>query len=614
GMDDRAKSNQLSRESLEVLYRENLLQEYSKNPATAFEGLLAEILKEPENQQDTKLLFAAAELANVLGERNAPPWNRRPFIKRRGTPPAAEPEAPNPSQRLTAAKPEVLAYYGLASYLSYAYLTVASGNLPTHAFHPRFRNACDIYNYSLEQTLRFSLDAIPFHPKAFYRFDTPEGVTQAMFKLIGFDWQAEDIHEILPAADYRTDEVGPSSRRHGLGVPLIALRYGNPDMSVENYPPVCAFPVTALYIPHETLDLEVTDRRDTIHLVNPYAQETIRIGELEIPVEADLSTPLNYMLNQTGFDSGTWSGFIGTDEDTQGAVFLFQPHRPGRIPVVLCHGLLSSSRPWETLVNGLMDDPWIRQHYEFWFMQYPTGKGMLWNAADLRRSIFNLRRRLDPEDKDSALDSIVMIGHSMGGLLARFLSQDSGEAFWNATWTVPIDRLDLTPEERDEFQRTLYFKRLPFIRRVVFMATPHQGSPIAMRPLGWLGTQLVDLPKPTRMFIQTVGDKNKQYARMSLDEDYFTSINQLRTDSPVLAALAEAPRSPEVHYHNIVGNAQGVGEEGSDGVVLLPSARISWAESELIVPARHTQIHEHPLVIKEIERILRLHFEESGSN
>jgi pimeloyl-ACP methyl ester carboxylesterase len=606
GMEDRPKSNNLSRESLQVLYRENLLNEFHANPENAFTQLVAIILGDSKNQDDPKLLFTAAELANVLAERDAPFWNRRPHFPRRGKIPGPAPESAT-VQKMLPTKPEVLTFYSLASYLSYAFLASSSRSLGTEAFDPKFRHACELYNYSLEQTLRFTLDAIPFHPQAFYRLDDPNTPTRVQFKLVGFDWKESDIHEILPAVDYQTEEVGPSSRRHGLGVPLIGFRYRENKDSADFYPEVCAFPVTALYIPQETFNLQATETRDVIHLVNPYVQETVDAGESKIPIEADLSTPLNYLLTKTGFNSKIWGGFTGHQTNLRGAVFLIQPHRPGRIPVVLCHGLLSSSRPWETLVNGLMNDPWIRKYYEFWFMQYPTGRGILQNSADLRESLASVRARLDPKGEDPALDHMLMVGHSMGGLMAHVLASDSGDAFWNAAFSAPIDRLDLSGEERAELLRLLSFKRLPYIERVVFLAAPHRGSPFAQRPIGWLGSQLIDLPGSARSFFKSVTDKNKEHVKVPLDEDRLNSVSELRPDSETLSTLLALPRPEDVHYHNIIGDIQNRHNAPGDGVVPLESARIDWAESELVVPAEHTHIHEHPLVIKEMNRILKLH-------
>ncbi len=608
GMRDQAKSNKLSRESLEVLYRENLLDTYHKNPEEAFHLLLTEILKDKRKQQDPRLVYTAAEFANVLAERRAPFWNRRPFIKRRGHPPDPNPRGPVSVEDLSSGKQELLTYYDLATYLSSAYIALVSRHVNTEAFNPHFRMACELYNYSLEQTLRFSLDAIPFNPRAFYKLNRVEGATPARFKLVGFDWRTEDFHELLPCVDYEPKEINLSSRRQGLGVPMIGIRYSQESEKPEIYPPVCAFPVTALYIPQESYNLEVTESQDTLHLVNPWAQETIKVGKLDIPIEADLTTPLNYMLTRTGFDMDIWSSFRGEDETLHGSTFLFQPHRPGRIPVVLCHGIFSNAQPWEALVNGLMDDPWVRKHFEFWFMQYPTGRGLLINATELRRSLANLRTHVDPHHHSPSLSHVIFIGHSMGGLIARLLTEDSGDAFWNMAWSAPISQLDLKPDERQTLQEAFFFKRLPFIDRVVFLGTPHHGSPSATNTLGWIGSQLIELPNPLRLFVRSVGTKNKKYARMNFDEDLMISVRQLRTDSPVLTTLNNLPRTKEVHYHNIIGDIYG-GEEAGDGYVPIESARVAWAESEVVVPAGHTQLQGHPLSIKEIARILREHYE-----
>lgn len=608
GMRDQAKSNELSRESLEVLYRENLLDTYHKHPEEAFRMLLEGILKKQRNQEDPKLLYTAAEFANVLGERKAPFWNRRPFIKRRGH--KVEPRSWTPAsiEDLSPKTQEVLSYYGLSTYLSHAYLSVVSKNLNKEAFNPHFRMACELYNYSLEQNLRFSLDKIPFHPRAFFRLDDPRGAIPSRFKLVGFDWKEEDFHEILPCVDYEPREVKYSARRQGLGVPMIAIRYNDPESGDDMYPPICAFPATALYIPHEKYNLEETESRDMYHLVNPWTQESLRVGESEIPIEADLTTPLNYMLTRTGFEYDYWAGFRAKDEKIHGTTFLIQPHHAGRIPVVLCHGLLSNAQPWEALVNGLMDDVWIRQHYEFWFMQYPTGRGLLKNAADLRRSLYRLYRRLDPKGDSPSLQHMVIVGHSMGGLMARLLTQDSGNAFWDMAWSARIDQLDLTAEERSTLQSMMFFGAVPFIDRVVFLGAPHGGSPAARNPLGWLAEKLIDIPNPTRLFIRSIENKNREYARIDINQDLMKSVNQLRPDSPLLRTLAQLPRPNGTHFHNIIGNLYEADDEAGDGYVPVSSARFPWSESEIVVPAGHTDIQGHPLAIKEINRILREHY------
>lgn len=613
GIDDRPKSNELSLESREVLLRATLLDDFEDDPEVAFNQLLALMLAKREYQQNPKVLFASAELANVIAERKAPPWSRRPFIDRRGKLPGSEPRKISIDD-LTPAKKEVLFYYGLASYLSFAYLNTASRDLMTVSFNPRFRFGADIYNYSLEQSIRFTLDEIPFHPKAFFRYDDTRGkVTEARFQIVGFDWKESDFHELLPASDFRPEDAIMLSNQHGLGVPMIGIRYRNLEDPSDPYPPVCAFPVTALQIPHEEFDLERTEDRETFLLVNPLVEKSVDVGDFQIPIESDLTTPLHYLLTRTGFDIDWWDGFRGKDENLIGDVFVFQPHRKGRIPVILCHGLLSSARPWESLVNGLLDDEWIRRRYEFWFMQYPTGRTVLDNTLDLRYALSKRIKQFDPEGADPALQHMVMIGHSMGGLIGRVLTQDPSDAYWNTFWSAPVEDLDLSEEDRKHLLDLLKFKPFPGIDRIVCIGAPHQGAPLASRPLAWIGRQLISAPMAMVGKYKAITDKNSEFSKVQIEADQLNSLQTLRPDSDFIQAVNAIPPNNEVVFHNIVGNIEESDEEGSDGIVPLSSARISFSASEVVVPAKHTELQGHPITIQEIERILRLHYDEHAA-
>lgn len=50
-------------------------------------------------------------------------------------------------------------------------------------------------------------------------------------------------------------------------------------------------------------------------------------------------------------------------------------------------------------------------------------------AADLRDKLLVTRHQLDPDMEDDALENMVLVGHSMGGLIGRMLTVDSGNAF-----------------------------------------------------------------------------------------------------------------------------------------------------------------------------------------
>ena len=51
---------------------------------------------------------------------------------------------------------------------------------------------------------------------------------------------------------------------------------------------------------------------------------------------------------------------------------MIQPYQPGKIPVLMVHGLLSSPMTWMEALNDLRSMPEIRDRYQFWFYLYPT--------------------------------------------------------------------------------------------------------------------------------------------------------------------------------------------------------------------------------------------------
>lgn len=71
---------------------------------------------------------------------------------------------------------------------------------------------------------------------------------------------------------------------------------------------------------------------------------------------------------------------------------------------------------------------------------------------------------------------------------------------WDTVFKVPPDKLEVSGEIRDGLAReierkgSLIFQPLPFVRRVVLVATPHRGSYRALGLLGDLGSWFVNLP------------------------------------------------------------------------------------------------------------------------
>jgi pimeloyl-ACP methyl ester carboxylesterase len=285
---------------------------------------------------------------------------------------------------------------------------------------------------------------------------------------------------------------------------------------------------------------------------------------------------------------------------------MMRPYEPGKIPVVFIHGLFSSPRAWTQTINELRNSPELGARFQYWLFLYPTGLPIPGSAARLRDSLVDVRESLDPAHVDPALDRMVLVGHSMGGVLSKMMVQDTGLALWNAAITVPHDEFKGSPELKTGLDHVLVFQPLPFIRRVVFVATPHRGSPIADSLFGRTISDLIRRPAELASRLREIEKLNgPNVMARELKSQPLNAIGNLRTNSPILAALDHIAVSPDVPYHSIIPLIGG--EKGtSDGVVQYRSSHLDRAASERIVAGTHVS-QEEPQVTLELRRILLEH-------
>ena len=109
---------------------------------------------------------------------------------------------------------------------------------------------------------------------------------------------------------------------------------------------------------------------------------------------------------------------------------LIRPYEPGKIPVVMVHGLISTPLAWIPMLNELLRDPVIQTKYQFLLYMYPTGVPIPIAAAGLRESLGQAKMMYDPDGRDPAFDQMVLLGHSMGGLFSHTVAVASGDRFW----------------------------------------------------------------------------------------------------------------------------------------------------------------------------------------
>ena len=219
--------------------------------------------------------------------------------------------------------------------------------------------------------------------------------------------------------------------------------------------------------------------------------------------------------------------------------------------MVLVHGTASSPARWAELINELENDPRFWENYEIWLFMYNTGNPIAYSAMLLRDALSQLVKVLDPDGKDTGLKRMVVIGHSQGGLLTKMTVIDSGMHLW--PFTVPPEKLDIDVETRDLLVNALLIKPLPFVRRVIFIATPHRGSYQALGVLGRIGSWLVTLPgRFTKLSVDLVTLQSKGLLVGPMT-GVPTSIDNMNPTNRFILGLSASPIADGVIAHSIVG-------------------------------------------------------------
>jgi pimeloyl-ACP methyl ester carboxylesterase len=233
---------------------------------------------------------------------------------------------------------------------------------------------------------------------------------------------------------------------------------------------------------------------------------------------------------------------------------------------------------------------------------------VLFNALELRQELEKTIHDVDPHDHDFATRHIIVLGHSMGGLMAHTLVSSSGNSVWASVFAVPPQQLNGDPQTIRQIKDALMFRRNPSVVRAIFVASPHRGSKLAESWIGRVGASLIRLPSTLQSAFVAVATENPQAPTpeaAAFGKGFnFSSVRALSPNEPALRALAELPI--RVPFHSIIGQRNaGPFETSSDGVVRYTSAHLDGAASELVVRSGHN-VCENRDAQREVIRILRM--------
>ncbi len=572
-------SSQCSADARRVLNRYGLDEAFANNP----DATLAKLQTIACTDERRDLLYALSELNFANADR------QRRSVK--------------PGQSKFARD----GYFASAIY-AYLYLFGEDQEPPPSPFDLRFRAAGDFYNRGLALGLIVGTNAqvkLAGGERA-----TPPGRVEVRFTQPGFPWNLDLIKEFYSADEFIVRGLSTRNRDSGLGAPLIAV-----TAKVGQFQEAYRAPATVfLRVSGNVRDWGAGKLTATLELYSAFDATQVEVNGQSVPLQNDTTAPIAQMLDNSPIWKLGLAQFFSSGLRDKTGIRRMQPYVPGRIPVVFVHGTASSPVWWAEMWNTLRADPVLREKYQFWMFNYASGNPITYTAGILRNDLQGQIKTLDPDGQDAALQHMVIIGHSQGGLLAKLTATDTGDKLWEMVSKTNLDALDLDPQTRGLLRSNFFFQPLPCVSRVIFIATPHRGS--------YRNSDFVQ--RFLNRFIQLPGELLEASASLlklkdtiqlpaSIRNGIPSSLNGMATNNPLMLTLANIPVAPGIKCHSIIA-IQGKDQppKGTDGVVQYTSAHVDYAESEFIVRSGHS-CQGNPLTIEEVRRILLANLGETKS-
>ena len=556
------------------LRRYDLLEAYEEDPVAALAKLHAAALAE-DLPPDT--LFALAELSFLQADDDS----------KQGT-------------------------YGAAAVYAYA-LLLPEGNRPLlDPLDPRARITADLYNRALTSAFKrtkegtLALDGSGVVELPFGRLTVVP--SPDMLRVNG-----SELYDLQPVAELEVRGLRNRYRQPGIGAPLAAKTRPLPGVvqPIEVAPNV-RLPVTAvLLIDSPLAGIRSGDLHARLEILSSLEGDHVEIAGRSVAVESEPTAALAAGLADSKFWKRELQVFLGNalGVRTTSGLFAIRPYNKSRIPAVFVHGTASSPARWADMVNDLLADPRLRDRYAFWFFTYDSGNPIVYSGYQLREALTQAVDRADPSGVSPCARDMIVLGHSQGGILTKLTAIDSGNAFWANASATPLDELALAPDDKELLRKVMFVKPLPFVREVIFLATPQRGSYLAgPQFVRRLAEYFVRLPSDVvRVGTDLATLAPKGAGGLSL-EKIPTSIDNMSPGHPFIKALAQIPVSPKVVAHSIISVEDDAPlDQAGDGVVKYQSAHIEGVESELIVRSPHSGMQAEPATVEEVRRIFLEH-------
>ena len=529
--------------------------------------------------------------------------------------------------------PKAMRLYVQCLVYTYRYLFEVRYEIARNAYSPDFHNMCILYNASTDRILHLiqnqlldqaqTKHSLPYCSEFQYVLNGGEETLNVEMKIKTSNLKAEDVSDIQFASDFDLNGTMNRYHQHGLGAPMMILNRYDETSPASKYTPVKQFSVaTAIIRPNldafdeegdSLLNGSESETHLTIEFYDPVEKSAVEIQDKKVPLESDWTAALAASMDNLQVEDVASVGLFTPDKlsdvipgssRTVKGFYMTQKYDPDKIPVIMVHGLASSQITWLDMFNTLRIVPEIRDRYQFWFYLYPNGQPFWVSAAQFRADLAEIRQTLDPNHSNPVFDQMILIGHSMGGLVSRMQTIDSGDHLWNLVSKDSMDNFNGSPELKAKLKTWFQFTYNTSINRVIFIAVPQRGSSMANLTTRSLGRAFISKTSDIKEALSEVTkSRNRDLDATLFIYAHTNSVDSLSSHSPIFPALEKCIKSPYVKYHSIIGQIKDSTQK-YDGVVRYHSSHLDGVESELIVESAHTEITHNPATIIEVGRIL----------
>ena len=483
------------------------------------------------------------------------------------------------------------------------------------ALDEKTERAWDIYHSSLTEVIINGQRSGRLDLQKGLLVKTPVGMECLPIRLNDFVWPSGSFNELVPVGDYYDTNLRHQYIECGLGCPVVALRKNNCHQITSNnyFLEQTPFAATAILFPNvqpwlTSLQIEDGHKMGEVGLVlyDPFQVMNIQHGGAIYQLAADITAPLGFLGQDKGWNPIEEYVRPETDPNLAGLRML-EPYQPNKIPILFVHGLFSDPQTYLEMANQIRAQPDLHKTYQIWVYRYPTGGNFFLSAAQLRTQLVSLQAYCRAKHPTNKLDQMVIIGHSLGGLIAKMQVTTSGNTLWNSVARVPFDEIIASPEERHRLAEQFFFTPSPSIRTAIFIATPNEGSPWAKRPAGKVASKIVKYSPQQTQLHRSLIQNNPDAFNESVRRRSPTSIDLMNPNNTLLHAIQCLPLAPWVTSYAIAGTGGSIYSRmgPSDGVITIESATTPATDQTFFVDAIHTEILKNNTTIDIVSQILR---------